>query len=298
MDSLGNGSSLTVPSINIDLTDPTLNVTVSSSSVTSLDTVTITCAASDARSGIDQTLTVCEDSTFAASSLNVGPNTFTFTATDNAGRAVSVTKTITLVIPVNPAPTVRADMGVTGLNEIGFQSNIVVLTGSFSDPNGPGPYTASVRWQAGAPFTPFILNNGSEFAAAYIYGSTGTRTVTVKICDASGACGTDDVTVRSNVTLKITPVRECVSDRGAGQNPRYSAKWGYNNPAAFAIAVPSIPILENTFNVGAIPSWPTADLQAGSATRCVHDDVCERHPDLASQRQHGIRADLEPSMLT
>jgi hypothetical protein len=73
------------------------------------------------------------------------------------------------------------------------------------------------------------------------------RTVTVRICDAQGACGTDDLTVRTNVTQKITPVRECIVDRGATSNPRYEARWGYNNPAAFAIAVPSIPLLENTF---------------------------------------------------
>ena len=138
-------------------------------------------------------------------------------------------------------------MGVAGLNEIGFQTNIVVLTGSYSDPSGPGPYTASVRWKTGAAFTPFIVSANGEFAAAYIYSAAGTYTVTVKICDAGGACGTDDVTVRSAVTQKITPVRECVTNRGAGVNPRYVAKWGYNNPATFAIAVPSIPIFENTF---------------------------------------------------
>ena len=49
------------------------------------------------------------------------------------------------------------------------------------------------------------------------------------------------------MTQRITPVRQCVVDRGAGTSPRYQARWGYDNPAAFAIAVPSIPILENTF---------------------------------------------------
>ena len=296
-DSLGNGSSLTVPGINVDLTNPTLTVTVSSATVTPLDTVTITCAAADTRSGIDPLLTTCADQTFAASTLNVGANVFTFTATDNAGRTTTVTKTITLNIPVNPAPTVRADMGVTGLNEIGFQSNIVVLTGSFSDPNGPGPFTASVRWQAGGPFTPLILNNGSEFAAAYVYRSAGTRTVTVRICDRSGACGTDDVTVRSSVTQKITPVRECVVDRGASQAQRYSARWGYNNPAAFADRRPVDPDRGEHVHGGALPEGPAADLPAGSEAQRVHHDVRQRNPHMAGQRHHRRRPVVEPSLL-
>lgn len=243
-DQNGNSTPVIVSAINIDLAPPTLTVNAPTS-VGPLDTVTIACAAVDVLSGIANES--CEDQTFAASTLAPGVNTFTFTATDIAGNVATTARTITLAIPTNDAPTVRADMGVTGLNEIGFQTNIVVINGSFSDPAGPGPYTASVRWAAGGAFTPLALNNGSEFVAAFIYGSAGTRTVTVRICDAGGACGTDDLVVRTRVTQRITPVRQCVVDRGAGTSPRYQARWGYDNPAAFAIAVPSIPILENTF---------------------------------------------------
>ncbi|MBI4932966.1 MAG: pre-peptidase C-terminal domain-containing protein [Actinobacteria bacterium] len=232
--------------VNIDLTAPTITATAPTS-VGLLDTVTVTCAATDALSGINFAASNCTDRTFPASQLTPGPNVFTFSATDIAGNTSTVTKTVTLVVPVNPAPTVRADMGVAGLNDIGFKSNIVILTGSYADPSGPGPYTASVRWTATGPFTPLILANDGSFVAAWIYGSAGTRTATVRICDAQGACGTDDLTVRTGVTQKITPVRECVVDRGAATNPRYVARWGYNNPATFAIAVPSIPLLENTF---------------------------------------------------
>ena len=243
-DVFGTASQLTVSAVNIDLTAPTVTV-VAPTSVAPLDTVTITCAATDALSGI--ATATCADRTFAASTLTPGANVFTFSATDVAGNTMTVSKTVTLVVSVNPAPEVRADMGVTGLNEIGFQTNIVVLTGTFSDPNGPGPYTASVRWTAGGSFTPLILANGGSFVAANVYASAGVRTVTVRICDAGGACGTDDVTVRSGVTQRITPVRQCVTNRGASVSPRYAARWGYDNPAPFAIAVPSIPILENTF---------------------------------------------------
>ena len=243
-DLAGNGTPITVSAINIDLTAPTLTVTAPTS-VGPLDTVTITCAASDALSGV--ATASCVDRTFAASTLTPGANTFTFSATDFAGNVSTTTRTITLVIPPNSAPTVRADMGIAGLEEIGFQTNVVVINGTFSDPGGPGPFTASVRWVAGGAFTPLVLNNNSEFVAAFIYGSAGTRTATVRICDAGGACGTDDVVVRTSVTQRITPVRQCVVDRGASASPRYQARWGYDNPAPFAIAVPSIPILENTF---------------------------------------------------
>jgi uncharacterized protein YjbI with pentapeptide repeats len=239
----GNPTVLTISGINIDTTPPVLTVTAPGT-VSPLDTVTITCAASDPLSGI--ATAVCADRVIPASTLALGANTFTFSATDVAGNVATTTRTVTVVAP-NTAPTVRADMGVAGLQEIGFQTNIVIIDGTFADPSGPGPWTASVRWTAGGPFTPLILNDGGRFVAAFIYGSAGVRTVTVRICDAGGACGTDDVVVRTSVTQRITPVRECVVDRGASTSPRYQVRWGYNNPAPFAIAVPSIPILENTF---------------------------------------------------
>ncbi len=238
----GNATQYTVSAINIDRTPPVLTVTAPTT-VGPADTVSVTCAASDALSGL--VTSVCADSTFPASTLVEGANVYTFSATDKAGNVTTTTRTITLV--PNVAPVVKADMGVVGLEEIGFQTNVVVVNGTFADPRGPGPFTASVRWSAGGTFTPLILNNTSEFVAAFIYGSAGTRTVTVRICDAGGACGTDDVVVRTSVTQRITPVLQCVVDRGAATSPRYQARWGYNNPAPFAIAVPSIPILENTF---------------------------------------------------
>jgi hypothetical protein len=162
--------------------------------------------------------------------------------------ATTVTLNLTGPTPVNQAPVVRADMGVAGLQEIGYQSNVIVLTGSFTDADGTGPFTASVRWTPTGAFTPFVLNNNSDFIALYVYPSAGTRIATVKVCDKLGACGTDDVTIRSNVTQKVTPVRECVVDRGSATNPRYQARFGYNNPATFPIYIPTLLSAENGFN--------------------------------------------------
>lgn len=187
------------------------------------------------------------DTSFPAATLSPGPNTLTFDATDMAGNVTATTVTITLVIPSDPTPVVHADIGREGLEAIGFQTNIVAITGTFTSPQGVGPYSASVRWDLGGNFTPLILNNNHEFIAAWVYGKAGSHTVTVKICDAQGRCGTDDLTVHTKVTQRITPVLQCVIDRGATTTPRYQAVWGYNNPAPFVIVAPSIPLLDNTF---------------------------------------------------
>ena len=225
----------------LDRVAPAVTVTAPAT-VGFTDTVTITCVAADT-SGI--ATTNCANQLFSASTLAPGANVRTFSATDGAGNTTTVSKTITLV--GNTPPIVLADMGIAGLNDIGFRSNAVLLTGSFSDPGGPGPFTASVQWAAGGPFTPLILNSSSQFIAANIYSSAGVRAVTVRICDAGGACGIDGVTLRTSVTQKVTPVRECVVDRGVGVTPRYETRWGYDNPTTFAIAVPTVPTVQNTF---------------------------------------------------
>ena len=92
-----------------------------------------------------------------------------------------------------------------------------------------------------------MLTFGPTFVASYLSPTNGTRIVTVRICDARGTCGTDDVTVRTGVTQKITPVRQCVVDRGRNANPRYEARFGYDNPASFAIVEPTVNKVDNFF---------------------------------------------------
>lgn len=232
--------------VSIDLTAPTLEIDAPVS-ITTADALTITCAATDALSGV---AVDCDDISRAAGSLPVGTSTFEFTATDVAGNTVTEVVSVTVIepVPTNTAPVVSADMGVPGLQEIGFQGPAVVLVGSFADVEGNGPFTAQVRWTATGSWTNTILVDRGRFAAAWIYGSTSARTVTVRVCDAAGLCGTDDVVVRPNVNTKVVPLAQCVTDRGAGTpGGRYEARWGYRNPAAFAIAVPFLPLLENTF---------------------------------------------------
>lgn len=169
-------------------------------------------------------------------------------ADPNYSPSQSGTATLTIASTVAVAPVVVADMGVTGLQEIGFRGNVVVINGTYTDPDGTAPYRAWARWTPTGPFTPFALAANGRFAAAFIYGSAGTRTVTIRVCDAQNNCGTDDITVRTGISQRVTPVRQCVTDRGPGNALRYRAVYGYNNPAPFPIASPTVPLLENTFN--------------------------------------------------
>ena len=179
----------------------------------------------------------------AIDTATVGAKSFAVTAVDAAGNTTTTSVTYS-VTGTNAAPVVVADMGVSGLQSIGYQSNAVLLAGSFTDADGAGPYTASVRWAAGGQFTRFVLTGSNRFVGAFVYPSAGTRTVTVRICDAAGACGTDDVTVVSGVTSRVTPTR-CVVDRGTAANPRYLARFGYRNAATVPLFIPTVNTLEN-----------------------------------------------------
>ena len=245
VDGAGNTQTATFGPIRIDRTGPTIVITTPTAGATykQSSVVTAAYACTDAGAGPGPcTGPVANGARVDTTTL--GLKSFTVNATDALGNTSVSTVTYTVVV-ANAAPVVKADMGVAGLEEIGFQTNVVALVGSFADPDGPGPYTAAVRWSAGAAFTQLILNNNSQFVAAFIYPSAGARTVTVRVCDAANVCGTDDVTVRSEVTTKVIPVKQCVLDRGAAANPRYAARFGYTNPATFPIAIPILPATEN-----------------------------------------------------
>jgi hypothetical protein len=50
------------------------------------------------------------------------------------------------------------------------------------------------------------------------------------------------------VTTKVTPIAQCVIDRGASNTAgRYLARWSYSNPGAVALAIRAVPGVENTF---------------------------------------------------
>ncbi len=243
----GLTSSVTFGKVKIDRTPPTIAITspTAGASYVAGSAVNAAFSCADTLSGTPG----CVGTVANGQSLTTtaGVKTFTVNATDGAGNIFSQTINYTVTAPTAASPVVRADFGVSGLQSIGFQTNIVFISGSFTDADGSAPYTASVRWKATGSFSPFVLNNNSQFLSAFIYPSAGTYTATVRICDNAGHCGTDDVTIRSGVTQKVAPKLTCVLDRGVGQNPRYQARFGYANAATVPLSVLHIPILENTF---------------------------------------------------
>ncbi|MBI5090422.1 MAG: hypothetical protein HZB15_16620, partial [Actinobacteria bacterium] len=244
-DVAGNCSSVgPFTGLKVDKQAPSITITSpTGADVNRGQTLTARYSCADAGSGV----ATCAGPVRNNSNINTsvaGQFSFTVNATDRAGNTSTTTVPYRVLAP-NAAPTVRADMGISGLQEVGFQSRTVTLTGSFADPDGTAPYTASVQWAAGAAFTPASVT-GNQIAASFTYPSAGTRTVTVKVCDVRGACGTDTVKVRAGVTVKVTPVVQCVTDRGSRQTPRYEARFGYTNPAGYAIVIPTT-ATENTF---------------------------------------------------
>jgi Peptidase family C25/Bacterial Ig-like domain (group 3) len=234
--------------IKIDKTNPAISLTAPliGASFTVGDVVNAAYTCTDALSGVASCVGTVPNGQ-AIDTATPGAKSFTVNAIDQAGNSSSTTANYTVASVSAPAPVVLANMGIGGLEDVGFPTNVVAVTGSFTNPGGQGPYTASVRWQAGATFSPLVLNNNSEFVAARVYPSGGTRVVTIRICNAAGQCGTDDITVRSAVTPNVTPNRECVVDRGGGTNPRYQARFGYNNAASYAVVLVTVPLVDNTF---------------------------------------------------
>jgi hypothetical protein len=239
-------ASVTFGNVKIDRTPPTITVTTPAVNATFTvgQVVTPVFSCADTLSGSASCLVATPIET-----TTPGAKTFTVNAIDGAGNTFtrSVAYTVSTVTG-SLAPVVNADFGVAGLQSLGFQSNAVVLSGSFADADGAAPYTASVRWTAAGSFSPLILNNNANFLSANVYPSAGLRVVTVRVCDKFGNCGTDDVAITSGVAQKVTPRVDCIVDRGTATNPRYQARFGYTNAASVPLYVPSILLIENSFS--------------------------------------------------
>jgi hypothetical protein len=182
-----------------------------------------------------------------------GTYTVTIQICDNGNRCSSDTAIVTISATAPPL-TVSADMGVNGLQTVGFQpvritgglsAQLAVITGSFA--NAPsGARIVTVRWTPTGAFVPVLRVNGTTFAAANVYPSVGTNVATVKVCVGT-VCATDDVTIVTGVSsTALSPVLECVVDRGAVANPRYQARFGSNSTATVPVYQPTLTNLTNT----------------------------------------------------
>ena len=234
--------------VKIDRTGPTANVTMPAAGATYVSGTTTLAAysCSDAGSG----LSTCAGPVGSGAAFDTsgsGPKSFVVNTTDAVGNSSVLTVPYNVSLVATMVPVVKADMGVPGLEEIGFPTNIVGVYGTFTDPEGAKPYTAAVRWKTGDPFSPFVLSSTSAFLAPNVL-PTGTSTVTIRICNKLGHCGTDDVTIRIKAAVQVTPVRECVIDLGASASPRYRARFGYDNTSSYPIVLLTFPLPpENIF---------------------------------------------------
>lgn len=149
----------------------------------------------------------------------------------------------------NQVPVVAADMGVSGLDSVGSKNTSITLSGSFVDPDGAGPYTASVQWADGGAWQPAVVT-GDRFSASYSYPGNGTQVATVQVCDAAGGCGSDTVSITTGVKSKVRPVLQCVTDLGKGTSPRYVASFGYDSAASVPMWIPRSGRTQNAFLTG------------------------------------------------
>ena len=95
-DNAGNSATVDSSPVSIDLTPPTVTYSGNKGTYTVDQTVTITCTASDALSGIDTT--TCADITGPAYSFAVGINNLGASATDKAGNTADGSVSFTVVV--------------------------------------------------------------------------------------------------------------------------------------------------------------------------------------------------------
>lgn len=121
-------------------------------------------------------------------------------------RGLSTIATTSLVV-TNVAPTVALGDDVTiGPNGIFNRPAI-----NFADPGVGTTFAATVDWGDGAGQKALALA-GRFFDLAHDFGAPGTYIVTVQVCDASNACGTDSMVITvSDVPLPNVPPRARVS---------------------------------------------------------------------------------------
>ncbi len=235
-DSSSNCATASV-TVSIDTVPPAIVITSPSANSPLLvgTTVNASYVCDDALSGVETNS--CSGPVANGAQIDtatIGTKTFNVTAQDRAGN--SFTTTITYTVVASTGPVVKADFN-SGLTDVGFPTPAVAIWGTVT-PNGPGPVTASVRWTATGPWTPFVLNNSTAFLAANVYPTNGTYQATVRMCSAQGQCGTDTITIRVGVPYP-NPVGRCVIDRGTTANPRFLARFGYTNTAAVPVIAPT-----------------------------------------------------------
>ena len=279
------------PTVNAgpDLTTPAGTPVVLSGSLIDPDSATWTGTVTSGVSGSLPVPLSIVGQAFAPSLLYTTAGTYTalVQVCDDGNRCSSDTVTVT-VTPPAPVITVLADMGSDGLQTVGFQpvrasgstfANLAIVTGSFA--NAPaGTATVTVQWSTGGAFVPVSDVSGTSFVATNVYATAGETIATVRVCVGT-VCGEDEVTIVTGVSATaLTPILECVADRGSTASPRYQARFGYRNTAAFPIYLPTLSNLSTTVLAGV-----TVRPSHSQALQQLSDNRFAGSPDYRGQTQ-------------
>jgi hypothetical protein len=137
---------------------------------------------------------------------------------------------------VAPADTIPPDTTITG--QPTNPTTSATATFSFTGTDNLGPDGLSFECHL-SPATSFAACSSEQ---TYNGLATGSYTFTVRAKDAAGNVDGTPASYTWRVQVaqpaKVSPVLECVIDRGANSNPRYIARFGYNNPNSFNVSLP------------------------------------------------------------
>ena len=167
--------------------------------------------------GVTCTATV----SYTPASNYFGPDSFTFTANDNAATSASVTVSIT-VVQVNRPPTANAGGPYTGSVGVPVQFN-----GSGSDPDG-NPITFA--WTFGDGGT------GSGPSPRHTYSAPGAYTVTLTVTDSISASGSSQTTATINAGVVLNPIGNKTVNLGEAATFTVSATSGTGSPVSLYVA--------------------------------------------------------------
>ena len=207
-------------------------------------------------------------------------------------RGLSTIATISLVV-TNVAPTVALGDDVTiGPNGIFNRPAI-----NFVDPGATTPFAATVDWGDEAGPQPIALA-GRFFDLAHDFGAPGMYTVTVQVCDASNACGTDSLVITvSDVPLPNLPPRARVSAPSQTQIGRavtFDASASFD-PDGLSLVYAWDTDGDGSFDDGADASVTVTPTRAGSIEVVVLVTDVDGAPATASAVVQVVVSDPPPS---
>jgi Ca2+-binding RTX toxin-like protein len=203
LDVFGNTTVKTQTVTVNDVERPTLTIPANVSLTTTGTTLALTSAQLGSATASDNSgsVTLTRSGVPAGNVFGVGTTTITYTATDAAGNATTLTQTVTITYAGPPL-----SYTAPGNQSSTEGANVTFNLGSFA--NGAGGWKVTVNWGDGTTSTLNPTATGS-IASPHSYANDRTTpyTVTVTLTDASGATRTGSFTVAvSNVAPTITAV--------------------------------------------------------------------------------------------